>query len=72
MSKKETTHRKEETTPLYTITEYAKKYNKLPQNISTWVKEGLFELGDDIVGTNLIKDNDNNRLTLLTLTRRKK
>lgn len=55
-----------------TVSEYAKRYNKKPQQISAWVKEGLLELDKNVVGTKLILDNDNNRMVLFSLTRRKK
>ena len=55
-----------------TISEYAKRYNKYPQQLCTWVNEGLFEMEENVIGTKLILDNDNNRMVLFSLTRRKK
>jgi hypothetical protein len=55
-----------------TISEYAKRYKKYPQQICQWANEGLLELESGVVGTKLILDNDNNRATLFSLTRRKK
>lgn len=55
-----------------TINEYAKRYKKYPQQICTWVNEGLLELDSNVVGTKLILDNDENRKVLFSLTRRKR
>lgn len=55
-----------------TVNEYAKRYKKYPQQICSWVNEGLFDLEPDVVGTKLILDNDSNRQTLFNLTRRKR
>ena len=55
-----------------TVNEYAKRYGKYPQQICTWVNEGVLELEPNVVGTNLILDNDSNRATLFQLTRRKR
>ena len=55
-----------------TVSAYAKRYNKYPQLICKWVNEGILELEPNVVGTRLILDNDANRATLFSLTRRKK
>jgi len=55
-----------------TVSEYAKRYKKFPQQVCTWANEGLFEMDKNVVGTRLILDNDNNRKVLFSLTRRKR
>jgi hypothetical protein len=55
-----------------TVSEYAKRYKKFPQQICAWVNEGLLELEPNVVGAKLIIDNDNNRKTLFSLIRRKR
>ena len=55
-----------------TISAYAKRYNKHVSAVSLWVNEGILEIEPNVVGTRLILDNDANRATLFSLTRRKK